>query len=144
MDEPTWIPRPDPALNVPLPVGVRPHCHPPNLLQGWVFLQHQVWIDYWGNEHEIGSMPLDYVANVIDFCEERAGRIRLIAFAEAAKRASAEASRGNQDAGANLLSFADAISGGSDDPFAPETAVEWLHTTPLLRALSLRLEGSKS
>jgi len=25
-----------------------------------------VWVDYYGNEHEIESMPLDYVRNVID------------------------------------------------------------------------------
>ena len=25
-----------------------------------------MWVDYYGNEHEIESMPLDYVRNVID------------------------------------------------------------------------------
>jgi hypothetical protein len=78
-----WIPRPDPALQAPLPRSIRPHRHHPNKLHGWVFLQNEVWVDYWGNEHEIDSMPRDYVANVVGFCEKRAARIQVIVFGEA-------------------------------------------------------------
>jgi hypothetical protein len=40
-DLPAWTPRPDPALISPLRAGLHPHRHPPDLLHGWVFLQHQ-------------------------------------------------------------------------------------------------------
>ena len=124
---------------------MRPHCHEPNLLHGWVFLQNQVWVDYWGNEHEIELMPLDYVANVIAFCELRAGRIRLIVLAEAAQRLFDAVTLGDDGfTDANLAAFADAVGREPNDLFAHETAVEWLHTTPLLGALSQRLEGSRS
>jgi hypothetical protein len=83
-EQPIWKPRPDPALTRPLRVGVRPHLHPPDRLHGWVFLQHQVWVDYWGNEHEVEQMPLSYVANVISFCEGQAERIRLLVLLEEA------------------------------------------------------------
>jgi hypothetical protein len=68
----TFEPRPDPALLKTPPRGFRPHRHPVNRAHPWVFSQHQVWVDYWGNEHEIESMPLEYVENVITFLRERA------------------------------------------------------------------------
>jgi hypothetical protein len=77
-----WTPRPDPALREPLPPGLRPHRHKPDHLYGWVFLQHQVWVDYWGNEHEIESMASDYVRNVIGFCQQRTERIFVVASCE--------------------------------------------------------------
>ena len=58
-------PWPDPAEGPPRP-GLRPHRHPPNRLHVWVFRQQQAWVDYYGNEHEIESMPLDHTRNVID------------------------------------------------------------------------------
>jgi hypothetical protein len=66
--------------------GLHPHRHEPDHLYGWVFLQHQVWVDYWGHEHEIELMAGDYVANVIGFCERRALRIALIVWSEIAYR----------------------------------------------------------
>src|SRR5579872_1656485 len=73
--ESTWEPRPDPAVNDPDRPGLRPHRHPPKKLHPWVFLQAEVWVDYWGNEHEVALMADDYIANVTAFCEERASLI---------------------------------------------------------------------
>jgi hypothetical protein len=81
-----WTPRPDPAVTHPGRPGLRPHRHTPDHLHGWVFLQHQVWVDYWGNEHEIELMAGDYVANVILFCEAQPLGIALIVWAEIAYR----------------------------------------------------------
>lgn len=53
--------------------------HEPGLLHGWVFAQHQVWVDRHGVEHEIESMPLNYVENVIKFCERQASYSRFVA-----------------------------------------------------------------
>lgn len=73
-----WRPRPDPALTDPRQSGLRAHRHPPNRLHAWLFLQHQVWVDYWGNEHEIESMNRGYIANVVGFCRRQADRIRFL------------------------------------------------------------------
>lgn len=64
------------GLGSGLPPGVRPVLHEPDRLWGWVFGQHQVWVDRHGSEHEIDSMPIAYVRNVIAFCQLRAVRIR--------------------------------------------------------------------
>jgi hypothetical protein len=77
-----WTPRPDPAEADLQRPGLRPHRHPANRLHGWVFLQHQVWVDYWGNEHEIELMSLDYVDNVIRFCHRQTPRIALLIAAD--------------------------------------------------------------
>jgi hypothetical protein len=63
--------------------GVRPEQHPPNRLAAWVFRQHQVWVDLNGAEHEIESMPRDYVRRVLGFCELRAERIKQILLLDA-------------------------------------------------------------
>lgn len=63
--------------------GVRLEHHPPNQLTAWVFRQHQVWVDANGSEHEIESMPRDYVRKVLDFCQLRAQRIQDICIFDA-------------------------------------------------------------
>lgn len=67
-----WQPRPDPAVHDSERPGLRPHRHPPGKLHPWVFLQDEIWVDYWGKEEVIALMAGAYVANVIAFCEERA------------------------------------------------------------------------
>lgn len=131
-----WKPRPDPALTLPLRPGLRPHCHPPDSLWGWVFVQHQVWVDYWGNEHEIGSMPLDYVANVIGFCEERAERIHTIVTLDALCNVLAALLAGDRD----FAWQADQLSLAEEEP------LDWLQRTPLLQALARRsdLDGEEA
>ena len=130
-----WTPQPDPALRVPLPPGLRPHRHSPNQLPGWVFLQHQVWVDYWGNEHEIESMELDYVANVIRFCEERAERIHQIVFLDALGGILADFLFGDRDS-----------VEPADLSLAEEEPLDWLRRTPLVRALArcIDLEAESS
>jgi hypothetical protein len=126
-----WTPKPDPAgLGLP---GVRPHRHPQNLLSGWVFRQHQIWVDYWGNEHEIDSMPLDYVEAVIGFCERQARRIALTlaldAFTEAVQVGIIES---RPDLASALME--DSLDASSGD------ATALLERTPLMRALRRRRE----
>jgi hypothetical protein len=45
-----------------------------------------IWVDCWGNEHEIEVMPLDYLGNVIGFCARQAPRIARIVSCELAAR----------------------------------------------------------
>lgn len=138
-DQPVWTPRPDPARARPLPPGLRPHRHPPGWLRGWVFLQHQVWVDYWGNEHEIEQMPGDYIANVIGFCEQRAERISVIVAAEIAYRALLHllgiGTPPQLDRLAALLPPDTNPPGDGDDAL-----LDWLHALPLLHALRQRRE----
>jgi hypothetical protein len=126
--------RPDPALlrSAERPRGVRFHRHVENQLHSWVFGQHQVWVDYYGNEHEIESMPLGYVANVVAFCRERAEWIRAITLAD------------------EMMDGIDAALAGRFDLLhklppikltAPGAELEWLEQTPLIVALRQRLEG---
>ena len=125
---PAWKPRPDPALTVPLQPGLRAHRHPPDHLRGWVFVQRHIWVDYWGNEHEIGSMPLDYIANVIHSCEERAERIHTIVMLDALCSVLAAQLAGDRD----FAWQADQLSLAEEEPF------DWLRRTPLLQALARR------
>ena len=128
--EQAWTPHPDPALTDPARPGLRPHRHEPDHLYGWVFLQHQVWVDYWGNEHEIELMPRDYVENVIAFCLQRGEQIQTLV----------------------LISTTLQIIGGADirrewllqvhqraAELAPDELPAWLAELPLLRALNERL-----
>ena len=57
-------PWPDPAEGPPRP-GLRPHRHPLNDSTFGSSASTR-WVDYYGNEHEIESVPLDYARNVID------------------------------------------------------------------------------
>lgn len=54
---------------------LRARRHAAGQLHAWVFMQHQVWVDAHGVEHEIETMPLDYVENVIAFAHRNATRI---------------------------------------------------------------------
>ena len=114
--------------------------HEPGLLHGWVFAQHQVWVDRHGVEHEIESMPLDYVENVIKFCERQASRLRFIAEShELTEHDDEILTPYGLDAAAadarweellrRLLSRLEA------DP------LDWFHATPLHAALARRIEG---
>jgi hypothetical protein len=123
-----WQPRPDPGLSGAPPLGLRPHRHPPNHLHGWVFVQRKVWVDYWGNEHEIESMPLDYVANVIRFCEERAERIHTIVSFDALCDVLVDLLVDGTD----FARHAKRLSLGEEEP------LDWLRRTPLLQALERR------
>ena len=105
--------------------GIRPLMHEPNRLWPWVFRQHQVWVDINGSEHEIESMPLDYVDNVIGFCIRRAMWIYLLV----------AGSDGDDDEG-ELSEWRAA----SDDRDLIIRRVAWLEATPLMRALRRRVE----
>ena len=102
--------------------------HRPDELAPWVFLQHQVWVDRWGAEHEIESMPLDYVQAVIRFCHAQAHRILTMVAVDPWLQAT----------------HSDACMVDSDQPldwaFEDETANEWLERTPLMIALRRREE----
>lgn len=132
-DGAAWSPRPDPALQIPVPPGVRPHRHPPDQLHGWVFLQHQIWVDYWGNEHEIESMPLSYVANVIRFCVKRAERIHQTVALDALCDGLADPVVGEQECEGPATQLSP----------AEEEARDWLLRTPLLQSLARRSEPGR-
>jgi hypothetical protein len=53
----------------------KPELRKSHPLERWIFLQDEVWVDAHSNVHEIAAMPLDYVANVVRFCEELVWRI---------------------------------------------------------------------
>src|SRR5579862_9985258 len=88
-DELLYEGRPDPAIHDPNRPGLRPHRHPPNKLHAWVFLQDEVWVDYWGNEQEISLMEPAYAEAVIDFCLARAIWIRGLVQAAVAEKLAA-------------------------------------------------------
>lgn len=125
-----WRPRPDPAIHDPVRPGLRPHVHEPNRLWPWVFSQDKVWVDYWGNEHEIALMAGDYIANVIEFCRQRALRIALLVIGAAAGRPlgfdELQIPGSEGEDGSLLLSHA-------------RIADEWLETTVLMRVLRAEL-----
>ena len=134
-----WRPRPDPALTDPDRPGLHLHRHHPDRLHGWVFLQHQVWVDYWGNEHEVELMAGDYVVNVIRFCEQRAQRIALIVWAEATYRLllhSAGLGLAPRPEILDALARLREIRRDGNGSLA-----DWLHELPLLRALDARLDS---
>ena len=102
--------------------------HPPDRLAAWVFLQHQVWSDWAGVEHEIESMPLPYVQAVIRFCHERAYRILTIVNLEVWER--------RWRLGVPLTDLPDPL----DWSPAEDDASEWLEQTAVMIALRLREE----
>jgi hypothetical protein len=131
-------PRPDPALTDPGRPGLRPHRHTPDHLHGWVFLQHQVWVDYWGNEHEIELMAGDYVANVIGFCKAQPLSIALIVWAEVAYRVlmrRAGLGEPPRPETVDLLARLEEIRQSG------QVSRDWLHELSLLRALDDRLDS---
>ena len=110
--------------------GVRPGLHEPDRLWPWVFGQHQVWVDIHGAEHEIESMQLDYVQNVIAFCQSRARDIRQIVELDQLYEVFDLLSHGEVEAAAVLHC---ALRDGA------ENDQDWLEQTPLLAALRRRL-----
>ncbi|MDX6465364.1 MAG: hypothetical protein QOI27_404 [Gaiellaceae bacterium] len=113
-------------INTPRP-GIRPLMHEPNRLWPWVFRQHQVWVDINGSEHEIESMPRDYVANVIRFCRGRAVWIYLLVEHEGEDDLKPEWEEAEAERDALSIDFA-----------------RWLEATPLMRALRRRVERPKT
>jgi len=103
--------------------GIRPLMHEPNRLWPWVFMQHQVWVDINGSEHEIESMSFAYVRNVIAFCRCRALWIYVLVMDDER--------------------FDDAPEHDSEtdtEGGLPIHVAGWLEATPLLRALNRRLD----
>ena len=100
--------------------------HEPNRLWPWVFAQHQVWVDVRGTEHEIESMPLDYVQNVIRFCRRRAVWIYLLV--------------------ADDLYDGELLDAERDNPTLPAGMefIIWLEQTPLMRALRRRIDRPRT
>ena len=124
-------PRPDPALHHREQPGLHPHRHPRNRLHAWVFLQDQVWVDYWGNEHELELMPREYAANVISFCRRQAAEIRALVVLNAALHAL-DLYRGDEEEMASpLIALAEEGRRATSD-------IDWLERTPLLLALRRR------
>lgn len=120
---------PDPA-NAPRRPGLRPHVYEPNHLWTLIFRQGRLWIDYYGNEHEIALMDPSYVEKVIVFCRRQAWRIQLLVTLDdlaALKRLH------DPDKVAAARAHAVVAAALSDD------AEAWLEEAPLLRALRDRL-----
>lgn len=123
----------DPALGPPRP-GLRPQCHPENRLHLWVLEQHQVWVDFWGNEHEVESMALDDVEGVLSYLREHASLMHALRVCDLSLEAIERLDAGDTS-GAELLEEAAQLK--ELDPH------EWLEESPLLRALRRRLEGRR-
>ena len=113
--------------------GVRARRHPPNRLHGWVFRQHQVWVDKHGNEHEIESMPTAYLENVIHFCQRRAEPIKLLTTVDIYLE-GLEACVAEEWSEESRAWFLEALSVCLLD------AHDVLERTPLMRTLRARLE----
>lgn len=125
---------PDPALANPDMPGLRAHCHPPNRLHGWVFVQQTVWVDIWGNEIAIGSMSGEYVRNVLAFARGQAGRIQEIVAPDLALDRLAAALFDEAASSPHL---------GSDASTADDLAASaWLDQTPLMQALNRLVESA--
>ena len=140
--KPVWTPRPDPAVTDPKRPGLRPHRHEPDHLHGWVFLQHQVWVDYWGNEHEIVLMAPDYLANVIRFCEGQTLGVAVIVWAEIAYRLLMHRAGLGEPPRPEILDLFSDLEGIRQG--GNGSLHDWLHELPLLRALRDRLDASPS
>lgn len=126
-----WRPQPDPAIHDPDRPGLRPHVHEQNRLWPWVFQQGEVWVDYWGNEHEIALMASMYLANVITFCQARSLRIALLVLSgDAAGPLGLDEVQTSSDT--NEL--------GDRPRSRVRVAEEWLETTVLIRAIRAELE----
>lgn len=100
--------------------------HPSDQLAPWVFLQHQVWVDQAGVEHEIESMPLDYVQAVISFCHGQAYRIITILTIELWTR--------RWRLGVLMTDIPDPLDWSPSE----EDASGWLERTPVIIALRRR------
>jgi hypothetical protein len=121
-----WRPRPDPALLNPNAPGLRAHRHPPNRLHAWVFAQQTVWVDYWGNEHALGSMEAACIDNVLAFVRRDASRIRDIVVLDLVIEQLLRVAAGAPfDPDAGRASSAYEID-----------AATWLEQTPLVRTLT--------
>lgn len=143
----SWTPRPDPAVHEPGRPGLRPHRHPHDRLYAWVFEQGQVWVDYWGNEHEIESMSADYIASVIRFCERQAACIRWLVGLDMLLEALGLALAGRHEEGEEVLADAPAPPGGlarrraAHDGAAPQApSVRVGQTRPLAEEGGVKLE----
>lgn len=118
-------------------VGQRRRRHEPGRLHPWVFRQHQVWVDRHGVEHEIESMPRDYVRNVMGFCERNAWRVWWAVASDDLlddiERVTELANVEPENARLQLLSVIEDFGReASRDP------IEWLQATPLHAALRRR------
>jgi hypothetical protein len=127
MLEKTW-PWPDPALEPARP-GLRAHRHPPNRLHLWALDQHQVWVDLYGNEHEIESMRLDDVESALARLLEHACFMHTLRVCDLYLEAIERSLEGD-NSGTARLEEAEHLE--ELDP------VEWLEGSSLVRALSIR------
>jgi hypothetical protein len=116
--------------------------HEPGCLHPWVFGQHQVWVDRDGVEHEIESMPRDYVENVVGFCERNVWRMWwAVASAELLAKLAYITSLANADAQQAALELRDLLARYERE--AAADAREWLQATPLYAALQRRAGSAK-
>ena len=90
-----------------------------------------MWVDLYGNEHEVESMSLDYVENVISFLRVRARLLWSLVVSDLNLEAIALMLEGCDGADALLDEAARITELGSH---------EYLECTPLLTALRRRLE----
>jgi hypothetical protein len=113
--------------------GIRENLHEEDTIPPWLFNQHQVWVDFFGHEHEIESMPIPHVEKAIAFCEERAERFWQLFLCNAIF--GAIGAHLSESPLPNLASFADSQVSDIED-VSPE---EWLASTPLMRSLKRRI-----
>ena len=96
-----------------------------------MFRQHQVWVDYYGNEVEIETISREYAANVVAFCQQQAERIHhLVVFDSLLEQVERILAGARPDA--RVLDDVEAAC--TTDP------LDWLEQTPLIQALRRRLK----
>lgn len=130
-EEHDFGPYPDPASTDPDRPGLRPGRHRDGFIYSWVFLQDRLWVDRFGNEHEISKMDLAYVRNVAAFLERRSEDVRSILYGESAGRALEQLLDGDHRGAAKTIAAVCTLA--EADP------LELLETTALMVALRRRL-----
>lgn len=104
-------------------------AHEQDTVQPWLLYQHQRWVDFFGREHEIETMPLPHVEQALSFCRERADRLWQLNLCSAIFNAiGAHLGQGGDEMAASAL-LAEAEG---------QEPSEWLERTPLLEALKRR------
>lgn len=107
--------------------------HTPDSIPAWLLDQHQVWVDFFGKEHEIETMPVEHARQAIAFCRERADRLWQLHLCQAIFSAI----------GAHLLDMPPFSSWPRIEQIESldgQSPQEWLEQTPLLLALKRRAD----
>ena len=94
-----------------------------------MFEQHQVWVDGWGNEHEIESMSVEYAENVIAYCRRRLGTVLWLVTGDAFYSALERLENGETEQAVRIL---------YELPTSKAELPAWFESLPVIAALRRR------